>query len=146
MIEIEQDLWEVEANVRCVTTNGTVTAAGSNVMGAGCALEAAKRYPDAPWLLGAMIRAHGNHVYLLDSDLVAFPTKEDVQERAKRMTILRSAYELLNLTNLYGWKKVALPRPGSGLGGLNYERNVRPLLSGLLDDRFLIVDYPRIAA
>lgn len=28
----------------------------------------------------------------------------------------------------------------------DYERSVRPLLHGLLDDRFLIVDFPRRVA
>lgn len=143
MIELQHDLWEVECDVRCITTNGIVTAAGTNIMGGGCAREAVERYPDVPWTLGALLKEHGNHVYLLGPKLVSFPTIEHRLGRATRQRILTSTYELLSLTKLYGWKKVALPRPGAGLGGLNYERVVRPLLSGLLDDRFLIVDFPR---
>lgn len=144
MIEVEHNLWDLEADVRCVTTNGTVMADGSNVMGGGCAFECARLYPDVPRRLGQMIERYGNHVYLLGPELVSFPTKEDVRNRSTRMRVLTSAYELLALANLYGWEKIALPRPGSGLGGLNYELTVRPLLTGLLDDRFLIVDFPRL--
>lgn len=146
MIEVEADLWEIECDVRCITTNGIVTAAGHNIMGGGCAYEAARLFPDVPWRLGALLKEHGNHVFLLGPKLVSFPTIEQNLGRATRQRILTSAYELLALAKLYGWKKIALPRPGSGLGGLNYDRTVRPLLNGLLDDRFLIVDFPRIAA
>lgn len=140
MIEVRQDLWEVPADVRCVTTNGTVTRAG-NVMGGGCAREAAERYPDAPRALGELILCHGNHVYLLNAELVAFPTKDEVRDPSTVERIRQSIDELIALTDLYGWRKVALPRPGCGLGGLTWS-DVLPILAPL-DDRFLIVDFPK---
>lgn len=140
MIEVQQDLWTVDADVRCVTTNGTVTADGLNVMGAGCAREAANFYPEAPHTLGALIQVHGNHVYLIGPKLVAFPTKEDVRDRSTAGRVWQSAVELVALTNLYGWRKVALPRPGCGLGGLSWD-DVRPMLVSSLDERFILVDF-----
>lgn len=143
MIEVEHDLWDLDVDVRCVTTNGSVLN-GKNPMGGGCAREARERYFSVERQLGAMIQAHGNHVYLLAPDLVAFPTKVVISAPASLGLIERSVRELVTLTDLYGWNKVALPRPGCGLGGLRW-RDVRPALVHL-DDRFLIVDYPRIAA
>lgn len=143
MIEVEQDLWSVEADVRCITTNGTVNAYNKNIMGAGCAKEAADKFPGLPLHLGWLISQHGNHVYLLQPGLVSFPTKEDVRNPSTFSRVQDSTHELLTLAKLYGWKKIALPRPGCGLGGLDYEKNVRPMLNGLLDDRFIIVDYPK---
>jgi len=144
MIEVEQDLWSVEADVRCVTTNGTVLSGGNNVMGAGCALEAVLRYPDVSYELGSLIKAHGNHVYLLRPDLVSFPTKEDVRNPSTIERVESSIFQLRKLADMYRWSKVALPRPGCGLGGLDYDNQVLPLLeSHLWDDRFIIVDFPK---
>jgi hypothetical protein len=140
VIEVRQDLWTVEADVRCVTTNGTVTPEGLNVMGGGCAREAAERYPLAPRQLGRLLAVHGNHVYLLDGGLVSFPTKEDVWDNSTIETVRRSVVELETLTDLYGWQNVALPRPGCGLGGLFWD-DVFPLVNEL-DDRFILVDFP----
>ena len=50
-----------------------------------------------------------------------------------------SAVQLLSLTDSCSWDRVALPRPGCGAGGLEWDR-VRPLLANILDDRFTIVD------
>lgn len=143
MIEVQQDLWSVEADVHCVTTNGTVTPTGLNVMGGGCAREAAMRYPDAPLALGGLIREHGNHVYLLAPGLVAFPTKEDVRNPSTVERVSDSVYQLVSLADLYGWQRVALPRPGCGLGGLSWENDVRDWITRRLDGRFILVDFPR---
>jgi hypothetical protein len=145
MIEVSQNLWDVDADVRCVTTNGTIRFKDGlwwNVMGGGCAKEAAIRYPRIAATLGGMIHAHGNHVYLLTPNLVAFPTKEDVRNPSTPGRITQSLFELSMLQKIYGWEKVALPRPGSGLGGLNYERDVRPMVS-VLGDWLIIVDFPK---
>lgn len=141
MIEVRQDLWTLDANTRCVTTNGTVTASGNNVMGGGCAREAAIRYPDAPRQLGEYIARWGNHVYILVPGLVAFPTKDEVYEPSTLERIRKSLDELVALTDIYEWRTVAIPRPGCGLGGLTWGE-VLPLVQDL-DDRFLIVDFPR---
>ena len=144
MIELRQDLWTVNADVLCVTTNGTVTDHGTNVMGGGCAAEAARLYPNLPARYGDFILAHGNHVFLLYPSLVMFPTKEDVRDPSTVARVNQSLLELEALTDLYGWDRVALPRPGCGLGGLSWVEDVYPLVAGL-DDRFLLVDFPGVA-
>lgn len=54
--------------------------------------------------------------------------------------VRRSCEELLALTNEKGWEKVLLTRPGCGLGGLDWVRQVKPMLEEIgLDDRFIVV-------
>ena len=48
--------------------------------------------------------------------------------------------ELVILSDENGYNKVLLPRPGCGHGGLNWERDVKPLLQERLDDRFIVVN------
>ena len=141
MIELQVDLWQIDADVRCVTTNGTVLGDGRNIMGGGCAREARLRHPGVDYHYGSLIQMHGHHVFLI-RDLVMFPTKETIDEPASLETIDRSCRELLALTELYGWQKVAVPRPGAGLGGLEWD-DVRPLCEfHLHGPRFVIVDFP----
>lgn len=146
MLEAARDLWSMGTDVICITTNGTVisnrtTGDRQNVMGGGCALEARQRHPVLPGQLARLIDAYGNHVFLLERKIVAFPTKEDVSKPSTMERISKSVDELLVLADLYGWTSIALPRPGAGLGGLNWD-DVRPVLAPRLDDRFIIVSYP----
>lgn len=152
MLELNADLWTVECDIRCITTNGTVHH-GRNVMGGGCARQAAERQPRLPAIYGQIIERHGNHVWLLEVEghdlpepLVMFPVKRRVEDRADPDLIFQSAEELVALTNVQGWHRVALPQPGCGLGGLSWNTDIRPLLTPILDDRFLIIDYPKEAA
>lgn len=142
--EIEMDLWDVPAAVRCITTNGTVNG-GRNVMGGGCAREAADRDATLPERYGRLIELHGNHVFLI-GELVMFPVKHEISDSASVTLIERSAYELLDLAGIYGWERIAVPRPGCGLGGLSWETDVQSVLEDIFDDRIVIVDYPKAAA
>lgn len=57
MKEIYANLWEVEADLRVVTTNGAVRRDGACVMGRGCAREAKERYPGVEYRLGSSSRS-----------------------------------------------------------------------------------------
>lgn len=138
------DLWTVDCDARCITTNGTVKANGRGVMGRGCAKEAKERFFALELRLGQHLRQMGNCVGVLLVDaslgpLVVFPVKHAWHERADLDLIVASAHELVALTNVQGWKDVVLPRPGCGNGHRSWEREVRPLLQPILDDRFLVV-------
>lgn len=115
--------------------------------------------------LGELVFAKGNHVHLVKltrkvydpnyvkkgmfdlprligeetQNIVSYPTKEHFKDPAPKWLVIRSAEELLALTVRERWTKVAMPRPGCGLGGLDWERDVKPILSVILDDRFFIV-------
>lgn len=77
------DLWDLadrlEPDAVCITTNGYVKRSGEAVMGKGCALEAATRWPDLPKLYGKILMTSTLHVTpILETDsytLIAFPVK-----------------------------------------------------------------------
>ena len=79
MREISADAWEVDCDVLCITTNGTVNNS-VNVMGAGIAAAAKKRHPYLPLYYGMMIEQYGHHVFLMPDNLLMFPTKNEVEK------------------------------------------------------------------
>lgn len=144
------DLWTMEADAICITTNGSVTNRGNAVMGRGCALQAKQRYPWLPSKLGAELRAGGNHVRCFTADvtlpLIMFPVKDEWHNGARLKLIEQSCYELMDLIEAIPewqrekWQNVLLPRPGCGNGGRTWA-DVEPIISSILDDRVIVVDF-----
>lgn len=103
------DLWELQADATVITTNGDVNSNGRAVMGRGCALEASQMFPELPRVFGSMLRARQNHVMELgpwvsvrtghEVELVSFPVKHHWHQQADLHLIVRSARELLALTD-----------------------------------------------
>jgi hypothetical protein len=142
MCEMSVDLWKLDVDAICITTNGFIKRNGHGVMGRGCALEAAERNRNAPQLLGEHLRTKGNHVGILYQDegrqVVAFPVKHVWSQPADLDLIDRSAYELLGLADHHMWRSIAVPRPGCGNGQLDWA-DVKPVLERYFDDRFIVV-------
>lgn len=140
MLESRCDIWDyLGRGVIAITTGGSLSKAGKAVMGRGVARQAALRFPDLAAELGLLLRERGNHVHLLACGIVAFPVEESAWACPDLRLIARSAAELRQLADREGWRLVVVPRPGCGGGGLDW-REVRPLLEGLFDDRFVVVD------
>jgi O-acetyl-ADP-ribose deacetylase (regulator of RNase III) len=119
------------------------------IMGAGLAKAAAERYPCLPgWLADRMLRTGREHVYVFDDiemvehdghHVVCLPTKRNWRDASNLGLIYEMCGELVAVTTAMGWKTVALPRLGCGLGGLDWELQVGPLIGHKLDDRFCVV-------
>lgn len=140
MIEKTADLWAEPADARCITTNRVVTATGTLVMGAGNALQAKQRYPGIETVLGKLVTEGGNVPYYLEQwQIITFPTKHHYRHNSPLGLVLSSAVKVVELVDQHGLKKVVLPRPGCGLGGLQWEL-VKSKLEKILDDRFIVVN------
>lgn len=159
MIEKFGNLFEmiVESDAICIPTNGVVKRNGSAVMGAGVALACAKKWPSTQITLGRCLQSGPNIPYLIGSvdqegnfyevlnsnikfcGIFSFPTKNHFKEKSDINLIKQSCQFMLKFADQLELKSIALPPVGCGLGGLNYEKEVKPLLSNLLDDRFVIV-------
>ncbi len=146
MKEAFGDLWEVDADLRVITTNGFVKNDGRCVMGRGCARQARDRFPGLDKHLGGLIKKHGNRVMRLgvyDGVMLAsLPVKHHWRETADLRLIERSLRQLVELADKFGYEKVAVPRPGCGNGSLDWEGEVEPVAAKALDDRFTIVSFP----
>lgn len=142
MKEIKQDLWHFHdlGNWICVTTNSSVKKDGRLVMGGGCALEAAIRVPQLERFLGDHVLRFGNicAVYTPEK-IISFPTKGKVQYDSTTRLIESSARRLVQIVSVMKIDEIYIPRPGCGLGGLDWNGEVKPILEDLFDDRFIIV-------
>ena len=57
------------------------------------------------------------------------------------LTIIEDSCRCLTLmAALEEWQTVVLPKPGCGAGELDWEKQVKPLVADLLDNRFYIID------
>lgn len=133
----------------CITTNGIVARDGGLVMGKGLALEAANRFPTLRFTLGNSVRQNGNVLVLCPQErIISFPTKhhwrqdsdlvlikQSVQTLVTSRPVIQQFDELFHRSSL----PVCLPKVGCGNGGLNWNTQVCPLLSDLLDDNYIVV-------
>ena len=72
--------------------------------------------------------------------VISFPTKHHWRAKSDLKLIENSAEKLLNFAKIgLVWKHIWLPVVGCGLGGLDWDTQVKPLLSSILDDRFTVV-------
>ena len=145
MNEQNIDLWDVAKDAPiCITTNGYIKYGGDLVMGRGCALQAKKRYPRLPFSLGERVKLHGNvpHVVHMDDGvtIISFPVKHNWWEKADKKLIRASLLTLNKMIGTEGFKRVYLPRPGCGNGGLDWETEVKPLLeTNFISERIVVV-------
>lgn len=133
----------------CINTNGMTAQNGHAVMGAGMAKDADDRFVGLSETLGTLLRSNGNHTYYIggffDSTtgktmtIFTFPTKNDWRNGSDLTLIEQSAKELVLLVTQFGIENCYLAAPGCGLGGLDWETQVRPVLEPILDDRFVVV-------
>lgn len=138
MLEKVGDIWKSGAEYICITTNGVVKSNGELVMGAGIAKECKEKYPEIPKIWGGMVKECGNRVYMWDHwKLFSFPTKYDWKHPSDIELIKKSCEQLLLIVNRQHINSVALPKPGCGNGGLNWN-DVKKVVGAMLDDRFII--------
>lgn len=157
------------ADAICFTSNGIIKKNGELVMGAGVAKAFKNNWPELPQIFGYKVRAgcgcclsNGNRVHITYPNssytkklrgpkapdaIISFPTKHHWRDKSDLNLIKKSAEQLVEKTNSredpYKWKKIFLPAPGCSNGGLDFEKEVRPVLEPILDDRFTITFLPK---
>lgn len=144
------DIWEVarqESAWVVIPTNTIVRKDGQAVMGAGLARDASDRFPGLADRLGKHIRHHGERLYVDETRTISLPTKRDWRDPSTMELVEQGCRELVELARVLeiGGNKqpILVPKLGCGLGGLNWERQVRPMVDALLDsERFILVSQP----
>jgi hypothetical protein len=130
------------ADAICFTSNGVVKSNNELVMGAGIARTFKDKWPKLPQYFGELVKRDGNIVNLCREYrplIVSFPTKHHWRDKSDIDLIRKSAILLKSFADFENWNLVYLPRPGCANGGLSWEREVRPVIENILDDRFIIV-------
>lgn len=135
---VRGDLWTYPADVRIITTNGSIRGDGCAVMGRGCAFEASQRYVMLQRELGVMLKKYGNHVASFPIyNIITFPVKHEWHEQADLALIKRSVDELKRF--IQAGKRFVMPRAGCGNGRLQWE-DVKPILA-VLPDNVRVISY-----
>lgn len=127
----------------CITTNGYVRKDGACVMGAGIAKQFKDIIPELPYKLGSYIEEYGNRCFILCKwngvQLASFVTKHRFDQKSDIQLIKKSCKQMMKIADKYGYKNIALPKPGCSNGKLRWSE-VRDVIEPLLDDRFIICD------
>lgn len=127
----------------CVTTNGMIKKNGRAVMGRGIALSVNTKY-HVDNILAKHSRTNGN----IPADLgiydgfhvLSFPTKNNWRDNSSIELIKNSAQELVKLADSLGLTKIYLTKPGCTNGHLDWLSTVKPEISNILDDRFIVIE------
>ena len=130
----------------CCPVNTVVKGNGELVMGAGLAKAMAEMLPRLPGIFGLLF-AERPGVFLVQAtnrsaqlySVVSFPTKDDWRAPSDLELIRRSATSLVEMKEFSrSQMRCYVPKVGCGLGGLDWEFQVKPILMETLDERFLI--------
>lgn len=160
--DLFETIYEDDVDAICITTNGQYTRQGPAAMGGGCAGVCARRWPETASKLGKLLRNIGVNVPFvigaLDKDgeylspnrdgirnkeykclIFSFPTINNIIDGSNLALIEQSTHLLKDYVDQFDLKGVMIPRPGCGIGSLDYYKDVRPILLPILDDRFTIL-------
>lgn len=154
MLELKTDkniFWlPQDGEAMCITTNGIVKSNGHAVMGAGIAKETNDIFHISK-KLGSYLNQYGNRAFNMGKfsngfryfTVFTLPTKYHYKDKSDIELIRKSCKELKEMCEKFNISRCFLVPPGCGLGGLNYEVEVRPVISQILDDdRFVVVLKP----
>lgn len=138
------DIWEIDCDYIIIPTNCQIRKDGTAVMGAGLAKQASDKYSRLQYLYGKAIQYKKDKPKAITTSdingkpksLICFPTKIHWKDSSSIELIKQNA--ILVSEHVSKDDKIALPKLGCGLGGLNWEIQVKPMLENILDGRFIV--------
>jgi len=171
MKEAKGNIWEMECDAVCISTNGFIKNNGECVMGRGCAKEAVEFFPEIPKLLGERLRKHGIVVQTIRHfegvAILSYPVKPASQvcvfDQRNVVSHMQKHYKVYD--EVPGWACVAdieiIERSAKELVALADQHGwqkviiprvgcgageltwskVKPILDEILDDRFTAVTF-----
>lgn len=137
MIERRGNLWR-ESGWKLIPTGGVLQMSKIGprlVMGEGFAAEALLQYPDIDKVWGERICRHGNMPYPINEKLlINFPVRHQNYGSLDLALIRASSQWVASWACRTDPDEIFVPM----MGGRSW-RQVRPLLEGILDDRFVVL-------
>lgn len=140
----KMDIWDPVFNGpgvwRVIPTNIELDYRERAVMGAGLALEAARRRPDLPERYGQHLRIGKSILFLEDEGLILLPTKVSWRRPSEIEFLLLMAESMKRTADReYPNDLIVLPRLGCGHGRLNWGTVAPRLEQVFSSDRYVIV-------
>lgn len=148
MKQQKADIWTLLPGHHIVIpTNVGWKANGANVMGAGLAKDAARRYPELAAWYGAFCKEHAALTSVTSypaGPLILFPVKKLRMEQPWMSWASEASLDLIErsarqLSELPGEDPIAVPMVGCGNGGRKPEEVIPILNRYLMGDRYLLV-------
>lgn len=159
MLEISGNFWkEAERNkydALVCTTNLELNSRNELIMGAGIAKGFKTNFPRLPaeWGLQLIVdnvcdvfaeenqwsRLFVSTSRLTGQFLIGLPTKIKWKNNSTTSLVAQSLTNLMVFADRMKLRGVLMTRPGCGLGGLSWEKTVRPMMAKM-DDRFTVIE------
>jgi O-acetyl-ADP-ribose deacetylase (regulator of RNase III) len=130
--EIKQDLFEVDNSytlVHCIAADAA--------MGAGIAVQFARRFPNMALTLRAYTLDVGTAVFFPNEDykVINLVTKPKSWQKPSYASFVESIESMKHIVQRYSIEKIAMPRIGSGLDRLDWN-----ICRSIIQDEFKDVD------
>lgn len=137
----------------CVTTNGCIKSDGKLVMGAGVAKDFRDMFKGIDTKLGKYVKEYGNRVFNAGKvtikvdeksskvvTAISFPTKYDWKDKSDLALIEQSCVQLKQVAEKFKIEgNIYLPAPGCSNGGLDWTKDVKPIIEKhLTEDKYKI--------
>lgn len=139
------DFWAVydirsAGNMFVIPVNGTINKYNDAVMGRGLARDAADRYPFLRTEFGKLLKQRQHIVReMADKQFILFPVKYQWHEKADLGLIETSCRQLSLLAKFWKYKMVYMPHVGCGNGGLDWEKDVRPVVEKNMTAPYVVI-------
>lgn len=142
MKEVQSNIWKhkLDGKWMVIATNGIVGRDGkSDMTEDGVSIQVNFIYSDFSKKLGSMIKESGNiPVCFTDYNIITFPVRNGKKDKPSLEVIQENIPKLIKLVNKMKLDEVYVVQLGCGDGGLNWKKEVRPVIKKLLDDRFVV--------
>lgn len=140
------DNYEKPDNWVVITLNSTINKNGNLVMGAGLAKEAKIRFPGIDSIWGGYLRCLGDRLeskrFLLieqeNKKLIGIQTKYHWKDPSPLELVESSTIQLGRWARYMSDCTINCSKFGCGLGGLDWETQVRPICEAYLPDNCLV--------
>jgi O-acetyl-ADP-ribose deacetylase (regulator of RNase III) len=114
-----------------IPTNECVKSNGEAVMGAGLALQAKIRFQNLAKSYGLSLKSGQSLMVHEGYRVICVPTKGDWRDKSTVARITAACYGLAKTLETHPEMRLAIPALGCGLGGLNWEKTIKPLMTGV---------------
>lgn len=137
--EVRGNIWDMldKDSVVFILTNNSIYN-GKNPMGGGIAREALNRNPGVDSIVAECIKSNSFNLKrdaLSGASMVRFPTKVSVHSLYSDVELIEDSLHRVKLiAEKFPLKKLYVPRPGCGYGGLDWDSEVKPLCEKYLDN------------